>query len=287
MKPNSAPGTEVLTVTFLAGSLFELSTVISNSGDFSFLQAMVSEERKRTKKGRVYFFILLPVLLTNNRKLNYILFKKTCLIICLALFALEIQAQERVKIVTNKGIIIVKLYEDTPIHRENFLKLAKKGYYDSTSFHRVIKDFMIQGGDPQSIPKSGADKVGSGGPGYTLEAELNKGHIHKKGALAAARQPDQLNPQKRSSGSQFYIVVGRKYPSQYLFPFERDNGITYTREQKEVYEKQGGTPHLDGGYTVFGEVLKGMPIVEEISQVETGKGDRPTKPIYILKMEVL
>ena len=130
-------------------------------------------------------------------------------------------------------------------------------------------------------------QLGSGGPGYTLEAELNKGHIHKKGALAAARQPDQLNPQKRSSGSQFYIVVGRKYPRQYLGSFEEENGMTYTERQKETYEKLGGTPHLDGAYTVFGEVIQGLSIVEQISSVETGKADRPLEPIYILKMEVL
>ncbi|MAY84250.1 MAG: peptidylprolyl isomerase [Flavobacteriales bacterium] len=215
------------------------------------------------------------------------LFKKTCLLISLTLLMCSLGAQDRVKIVTTQGVIVVKLYENTPIHRENFIKLVKKGFYDSTSFHRVIKDFMIQGGDPQSKPSSGYTRVGNGGPGYTIDAELDKGHIHKKGALAAARQGDQINPEKRSSGSQFYIVVGRKYPVQYLSQFEAENGMTYTDRQKEIYEKVGGTPHLDGGYTVFGEVLQGMSIVEQISMVNTGEGDRPVKPVLILKMEIL
>jgi len=200
---------------------------------------------------------------------------------------LSLKAQDKVKLVTSEGVIVLKLFENTPVHRENFIKLVHKGFYDSTSFHRVIQDFMIQGGDPQSKPSSGTNQVGSGGPGYTLEAELNKGHIHKKGALAAARQGDQINPQKRSSGSQFYIVVGRKYPKQYMSKFEEDNGLEYTETQKDTYEKLGGTPHLDGGYTVFGEVIQGLPIVEQISKVSTGNGDRPLKPVYILKMEVL
>ena len=116
---------------------------------------------------------------------------------------------------------------------------------------------------------------------------MNKGHMHKKGALAAARQPDETNPKKRSNGSQFYIVVGRKYPRKYLSSFEEKNNIKYTEEQKLDYERLGGTPHLDGGYTVFGEVLQGMNVVEEISKVKTGRGDRPVEAVYILKMEVL
>lgn len=196
-------------------------------------------------------------------------------------------AQQRVRIVTTKGNIVVELYQNTPIHRTNFLRLAKEGFYDSTSFHRVIKEFMIQGGDPQSKKGSSSRTVGNGGPGYTLEAELNKGHIHKRGALAAARQDDSVNPNKRSSGSQFYIVLGRKYPVKYLPKFEEDNGVSYTEEEKNTYENIGGTPHLDGGYTVFGEVVQGIEIAQEISEVKTGRADRPSEAIYIVKMEVL
>lgn len=227
------------------------------------------------------------MLLTNYRKLNYILFKKTSLLIAMSFLLLSAQAQDMVKIFTTKGEIVVKLYENTPIHRENFIKLAKEGFYDSTTFHRVIREFMIQGGDPQSNPSSGSGKVGSGGPGYTLEAEIDKGHIHKKGALAAARQGDAVNPEKRSSGSQFYIVVGRRYPAKYMSSFEEQNGMTYSEADKQAYEDLGGTPHLDGGYTVFGEVLQGLEIVENISTVQTAQGDRPVEPVYILKMEVL
>lgn len=198
-------------------------------------------------------------------------------------------AQERVRIHTTNGVIEVKLYSNTPIHRKNFIRLAEEGFYDSTEFHRIIPEFMIQAGDPNSKPKDGErpSRVGSGGPGYTLEAELGKGHIHKKGALAAARQPDNVNPKKRSSGSQFYIVVGRKIPTQYIGSFEEKNGLTYTEEQKQAYAKVGGTPHLDGGYTVFGEVTSGLELVEELSKVKTARGDRPVEPVYITKTEVI
>ena len=192
-----------------------------------------------------------------------------------------------VKISTSHGDILVSLYKDTPIHRTNFLRLVKENFYDSTEFHRVVSEFMIQGGDPQSKHGSRARKVGSGGPGYTLEAELNKGHIHKKGALAAARQPDDTNPKKRSNGSQFYIVVGRLYPRKYLSSFEEKSGISYTEAEKLDYERQGGMPHLDGEYTVFGEVIQGIEIVEKISLVKTGRGDRPVERVYILNMEIL
>lgn len=213
--------------------------------------------------------------------------KKVLTIFLLIILAATAVAQSAVKIITSKGDIVVSLYGNTPIHRSNFIRLAKEGFYDSTSFHRVIADFMIQGGDPQSKPSSGSKRVGNGGPGYTLEAELDKGHIHKKGAVAAARQGDDVNPQKRSSGSQFYIVVGRKYPRKYLSTFEEKNGVQYTESQKLDYERIGGTPHLDGGYTVFGEVIQGLDIVEEISECKTGRADRPVDPVYILKMEVL
>ncbi len=197
------------------------------------------------------------------------------------------QGQERVRISTTKGNIVVSLYKNTPIHSKNFLRLVKEGFYDSTAFHRVIADFMIQGGDPNTKPSSGSSRYGSGGPGYTLEAELNKGYVHRRGALAAAREPDEVNPSKRSNGSQFYIVVGRKYPRKYLGKFEEENGVTYTESDKLNYENEGGAPHLDGNYTIFGHVLEGMDVVDEISKVNIGRADRPKEAVYIIKMDIL
>jgi peptidyl-prolyl cis-trans isomerase B (cyclophilin B) len=184
------------------------------------------------------------------------------------------------------GDITVKLYKETPQHRSNFLKLAQQDFYDSTLFHRVIRDFMIQGGDPQSRG-GGEGMMGSGGPGYTLPAEIDNQFIHKKGALAAARQGDNVNPERESSGSQFYIVVGRQYPQQYMPRFEETRREPYTEEQKKLYETVGGTPHLDGQYTVFGEVVSGMEVVDKIVAVETGKADRPGQDVFILEMEVM
>jgi len=215
------------------------------------------------------------------------LLRKALILFAFGLITYQLGAQNVVRITTTEGEVLVSLYSKTPIHRSNFKRLANEGFYDSTSFHRIISEFMIQGGDPKSKPSSKSKRVGSGGPGYTLQAELKTGYIHKKGALAAARDPDDINPSKRSNGSQFYIVVGRKYPRKYLTKFEEENGVTYSEEDKLDYERLGGTPHLDGNYTVFGEVIKGMDIVEKISNVKTGKADRPIEPVYIIKMEVI
>ena len=195
--------------------------------------------------------------------------------------------QQLVSIVTSKGEIIVKLYDETPKHKSNFIRLVQEGFYDSTLFHRVIKDFMIQGGDPLSKNSSRYTRLGSGGPGYTLEAEIKPQFIHKKGALAAARLADDENPKRRSSGSQFYIVEGSKYPRKYLPRFEEKNKITYTEKDRIAYESLGGTPHLDGQYTVFGEVVKGLDIVDAISLVKTNRADRPMENIYILKTKLI
>jgi len=200
---------------------------------------------------------------------------------------LNTYSQQKVLLQTSMGDVVVKLYQSTPEHSNNFIKLAKEGFYDSTFFHRIINNFMIQGGDPQSHPSSNTGTVGNGGPAYTLPAEINNQFIHKKGALAAARQGDQINPEKRSSGSQFYIVEGQKYPRKYMGNFEEKRGEKYTEEQLEAYETIGGTPHLDGEYTVFGEVISGMKVVEKISDVETASEDRPIKDVYIIKMKVL
>lgn len=185
------------------------------------------------------------------------------------------------------GDIEVLLYKETPKHKDNFIKLAEEGFYDSTIFHRVINDFMIQGGDPQSHPSSQTGMIGNGGPGYTLENEINNQFIHKKGALAAARQGDVTNPTKRSSGSQFYIVEGQRFLRKYMSRFEENRGKPYTMEELNIYETIGGTPHLDGEYTIFGEVTKGIEIVEKISDMPTSNEDRPLEDIYIIKMKVL
>ena len=183
-----------------------------------------------------------------------------------------------VLIKTNKGDITVMLYNDTPEHRDNFLKLAKEGFYEGRIFHRVINQFMIQ---------AGWTKEGPDNPDYLIEAEINKNHIHKKGALAAARKGDNVNPERKSSGCQFYIVQGRKLNEQMLSQFEARSGMEYTEEQRKIYKTKGGTPHLDGKYTVFGEVIQGLEIVEKIAAVETGQGNRPKQDVIIESMEVL
>ena len=233
----------------------------------------------------------------------------------------------KVKIETTLGDIIVRLYDETPIHRDNFAKLVKEGYYDGTLFHRVIKDFMIQGGDPDSKGAPAGKMLGVGGPDYTLEAEIKDNLYHKRGALAAARQGDEVNPERRSSGSQFYIVWGQVYKENQLNQLgkqirmqkvqdafnalakarreeimqmrrernraglqelqdqliaEAENKVGkqgLTDEQMQLYSTVGGTPHLDGQYTVFGEVEEGLNVVEQIQNTATGRADRPTNDI--------
>ena len=240
----------------------------------------------------------------------------------------------KVKIQTTLGDIVVRLYDETPIHRDNFMKLVKEGYYDGTLFHRVIKDFMIQGGDPDSKGAPAGKMLGVGGPDYTLEAEIKDGLFHKRGALAAARQGDEVNPQRRSSGSQFYIVWGQVYNEGQLRQFSKQlrmqkvqtvfNDLAashrdeimqmrrdrnraglqelqeklaaeaeskvdksgMTDEQLKIYSTIGGTPHLDGQYTVFGEVEEGLEVVEMIQNSATGRGDRPVDDIE-MKMVVI
>ena len=182
---------------------------------------------------------------------------------------------------TDVGDIKVKLYETTPRHKENFIDLANKGFYKDLLFHRVMKEFMIQGGDPDSRGAAPGQMLGQGGPGYTIEKEF--GALHVKGALAAARQPDQVNPQKASSGSQFYIVQGKTWTDAELDQIEQMRGITYTPEQRELYKTVGGTPFLDNDYTVFGEVVEGLEVVDKIAVVQTGAGDRPTQDV---KMDI-
>lgn len=244
-----------------------------------------------------------------------------------------------VKIETTLGDIEVKLYNETPKHRDNFIKLVKEGTYEGTLFHRVIKDFMIQAGDPESKNAPKGKMLGSGDVGYTIPAEIvYPKYFHKKGALSAARQGDEVNPKKESSGCQFYIVTGKVYKDSTLLGMEsqmNENKVTtvfnamaqkhmkeiykmrkendedglyelqeklfaqaqeevakqpefhFTPEQLEAYSTVGGTPHLDGEYTVFGEVTEGMDIVDKIQQVKTGHSDRPAEDVKITKVTIL
>lgn len=244
----------------------------------------------------------------------------------------------KVKVSTTMGDFTVVLFQDTPIHRDNFVKLVKQGFYNGTLFHRVINEFMVQAGDPDSKNAPKGKALGMGDPGYTLEAEfVYPKHFHKRGALAAARQGDATNPQRRSSGSQFYIVTGKAYNASQLTQMEKQlqmaqqqdifnrlaterrdtimslrrnrdqaglqalndelialteaeaakNPAHLTDEQRKAYTTVGGTPHLDGQYTVFGEVIAGMDVIDKIQGVATDRNDRPAEDVRIIKMEIL
>jgi peptidyl-prolyl cis-trans isomerase B (cyclophilin B) len=218
-------------------------------------------------------------------KKRSVLFCVAGLIACASLLAFSLTENPKedkpkeiqLEIYTNYGVMTVKLYNETPLHRDNFVKLATEGFYDSLLFHRVIQGFMIQAGDPNSKNAPAGKMLGTGGPGYTVPAEFNANLIHKKGALAAARMGDHVNPQKASSGSQFYIVQGR--PTAV--------GQNYSDEQREIYKTRGGTPFLDGQYTVFGEVIKGQEVIDAIASVPTQPGDRPVNDVIITKIKVL
>lgn len=258
---------------------------------------------------------------TGNRKKNYSMTNETL-----------------VRLETTMGDIIVKLYDETPKHRDNFIKLVKEGVYDGTLFHRVIQNFMIQAGDPTSKTANDTAKLGSGDVGYTIPAELVSTLYHKRGALAAARQPDNVNPERASSGCQFYIVTGQVFNEDQLIAMEKnmsqarldtifqnlarkhmkeifkmrkaddtagllalqdtleaqakaqqqEEGLRkFTPEQIKMYTSEGGAPHLDGDYTVFGEVVEGMDAVSRIEAVKTNKADRPIENVRILKASVI
>ena len=191
--------------------------------------------------------------------------------------------ETRVYLETNYGRLVLKLYNSTPYHRDNFVKLVKEGYYDGLLFHRVIKDFMIQGGDPESKNAMKGAMLGNGGPGYTVPAEFVDSLIHRKGALAAARLGDGMNPKKESSGSQFYIVQGRVWRDADLAAMESRTGRKYSDADKKAYREEGGTPHLDGGYTVFGQLVEGFDVLDRIATTSTGGADRPSEDVRILK----
>ncbi len=205
---------------------------------------------------------------------------KKLILMTLIFAGLCCQAQNKETIVvieTNYGTIKAMLYDDTPLHRDNFIKLINEGWYNGSPFHRVINKFMIQGGQ-------NAD--GRQDPGYTVPAEFRPNHFHKKGALCAARQADQVNPKKASSGSQFYIVQGQVFDDKTLDLYENRLGKVISPKQRQAYKTVGGTPHLDGDYTVFGEVTEGLDIVDKIAAVKTGYMDVPVEPVTIKSITI-
>lgn len=199
----------------------------------------------------------------------------------------------RVCLQTTKGDIVVELFEDTPIHTQNFLRLVKSGYYDGLLFHRVIKDFMIQGGDPDSRNAAPGVLLGDGGPDSTLTPEISVKHYHVRGALAMAREGDEVNPQRRSSGSQFYIVYGTTWKEEQLLDLRDQTAaqsglnVPTTEDMIIDYANEGGSPHLDGLYTVFGQVVTGLRVVEAIQKMATDENDRPKEDVRILRAFVV
>jgi len=197
-----------------------------------------------------------------------------------------------IELVTTQGTIVLRLYDSTPLHRDNFLKLVKSHYYDSMLFHRIIQNFMIQAGDPNSKRAQPHQPLGNGGPAYTIPAEFGVTLYHKKGVLAAARMGDNVNPEKRSSGSQFYIVQGRTFTDAELDSVEiaRLQGRKLPSHHREVYKTTGGTPQLDQNYTVFGEVVKGLEVVDKIASLATSKAqdrDRPLQDVRIIEARLI
>jgi peptidyl-prolyl cis-trans isomerase B (cyclophilin B) len=192
-------------------------------------------------------------------------------------------SERLVEIITDYGVMIAKLYDSTPLHRDNFIKLVEQKFYDSVLFHRVIKEFMIQGGDPTSKNASEFSVLGEGeAPGGHIPAEFRSNIIHKKGALAAARDN---NPEKSSSNCQFYIVEGKRYDSAQLTTVfnqrvkPNNSNFSYTASQTEIYQRIGGTPFLDQNYTVFGEIISGLDVIDKIASTPTRSGDRPVKDV--------
>ncbi|RFS22479.1 peptidylprolyl isomerase [Chitinophaga silvatica] len=205
--------------------------------------------------------------------------KRFLLLFSLVLIASFAHAKNRkVKVTTPYGVMIIKLYDQTPKHRNNFIKLSKKHFYDSTLFHRVIKNFMIQGGDPDSKHAKPGALLGEGDVGYTIPAEFQLDLFHRKGALAAARED---RPDKASSGCQFYIVQGKVFTDQELDNLEKNRlgGRKIPVDQRTIYKTEGGSPHLDQSYTVFGQVIKGMDVIDKIAAVQTDGNNRPTTDV--------
>lgn len=206
------------------------------------------------------------------------------LLLILGLWSCTSQTNRMVVIETSLGNIEIELYDTTPTHRDNFIKLAEEGFYDGLLFHRVIPGFMAQGGDPDSKNSPPGNPLGQGGPGYKLDAEI--GALHYKGALAAARMNDAVNPEKQSNGSQFYIVQGQPVVERLLQQIEQRNGITYTEEQKQKYLEVGGAPFLDNEYTVFGQVTQGLEVVDLLVALPRDGRDRPLENLE-MKVKVI
>jgi cyclophilin family peptidyl-prolyl cis-trans isomerase len=199
----------------------------------------------------------------------------------------NMSSQTTVTLETSMGSIKIKLYDETPKHKANFLKLVREGYYNGVLFHRVIPAFMIQTGDPNSKNARPGQSLGTGGPDYKIPAEFVPAYFHKKGALAAARQSDEVNPLKQSSGSQFYIVQGRVYNNAQLESIvSSGKHKPFTPEQITAYTTLGGVPHLDDAYTVFGEVVEGFEIIDDIADVATDQRNRPLSDIKIIKASI-
>jgi len=209
----------------------------------------------------------------------------------LAAQAQEEQMREEVLIETTMGNIRVALYNETPLHRDNFLKLVSEGYYDGNLFHRVIYNFMIQSGDSTSRHAQKGEPLGLYSPDYSIPAEICYPKLfHKRGVLAAAREGDEVNPERRSSASQFYIVYGRRFNDEMLdeqqerLDTQTGGSVKLTPEVRDAYKRVGGTPHLDGQYTVFGEVVEGLDVVKEIDWVPTDGRNRPLDDVRIIKV---
>ena len=227
--------------------------------------------------------------------------KKICIIFLLTFISVLISAQDSTKVTyvkmeTTHGNLKIALYDDVPLHKDNFLKLVENGFYEGVLFHRVIKDFMMQAGDPYSKIGDPQLHLGSGDLGYTIKAEIIfPKYYHKKGALAAARRPDQVNPNRESSACQFYIVQGKTFSDQELDDFEyrltqilnTGSVFKYSDEQRLVYKTLGGTPHLDGQYTVFGELEDGFDVLEKICSIPTDERDQPVEEVKIIKMKIV
>jgi peptidyl-prolyl cis-trans isomerase B (cyclophilin B) len=238
-------------------------------------------------------FAIAKVTKNHGMMTKKVLFLLFFIVISVFSFAQKVDKQKKdgskeyyVKIETSYGDMVVKLYNETPLHRDNFIKLVKEGTYDGLIFHRVINQFMIQGGDPKSRDAKPGQMLGDGELGYTIPAEFVPGLFHKKGALAAARQGDEVNPKKASSSCQFYIVQGTTWDANRLKMVEQRMGKSFTAEEAEVYATLGGTPFLDGDYTVFGEVVEGMEVIDKIAAVPCGPMDRPIEDVK-MKMSII
>jgi peptidyl-prolyl cis-trans isomerase B (cyclophilin B) len=193
-----------------------------------------------------------------------------------------------VQLVTTRGTMVIRLSDSTPKHRDNFIKLVNQHFYDGLLFHRVMSQFMVQTGDPKSKTAKPGEALGQGSPGYTVPAEMRSYLFHKKGALAAARTPDEVNPTRESNGSQFFLVQGRVYDDADLNQVEaRLNGYKIPAAHREVYKTVGGSPSLDQKYTIFGEVIKGIAVIDSIAAVTVGERNRPIEDVKIIKATLI